>query len=501
MALRLKEKINSLTNTSKIASNVTIIIIFIAVLVTVGAASSYYAIQKKHYLNSNANSMMEVLFVHSQAALVTPLNDPSEANLIHSIEEINSELSQLGAVAVLLDTKTQQQYSQPFSEIGGVTGAEIPHSPNIPHDFVQQVINGSDKYFEIRKNGSEDTVIAGSKVLKVSAHGTEDSALVLLGYMPLDHADSDIRNLLKLLLITALISIVIASLIGYLFAQKLLRPLKELDLSPHNSDSKTPSYKDLSVADLVTKFNNNSRHLQKTLADLKTRDSDSRRFVADVAHELRTPIASMLALTDILAEEVDKMPEGAAEAATIINEEIRRLHSLTEDLLEISRHDAKTASLDLEKCQLRDVITNMLELRHWENDIEVSGHALAIVDRRRLDIVVANLVINALKHGEKPISIVISEDEHEACISVTNHGKTIPADELENLFKRFYKNDPSRNTDGSGLGLSIALSNMKLMRGTITATSEHQLTTFTAIIPKGSLTMEAAMKLKRDNET
>jgi two-component system sensor histidine kinase MtrB len=145
---------------------------------------------------------------------------------------------------------------------------------------------------------------------------------------------------------------------------------------------------------------------------------------------------------------------------------------LVEELMEVSRFDAGTAQLRLEEVEVSDAVRSCLRARGWLGQVELAApHETRLrVDRRRLDVIIANLVANALRHGEPPVRVDVSATPEHVWIAVTDHGRGLPDDVLPNVFGRFYKRDPARTrTPGSGLGLAIALENARLHGGDLTA--------------------------------
>ncbi|MCP9954751.1 sensor histidine kinase [Actinomadura madurae] len=159
------------------------------------------------------------------------------------------------------------------------------------------------------------------------------------------------------------------------------------------------------LADLARTFNGTADALERTVTELRAMEAASRRFVADVSHELRTPLTSMIAMTDVLAEEADPAEGGAA--ARLVAGETRRLGVLVEHLIEISRFDAGAAALVLDDVNVADAIDATLRARGWREELAVGGPADLFVrlDPRRFDVIVANLAGNALKHGRPPVSL------------------------------------------------------------------------------------------------
>ncbi|WP_131763973.1 sensor histidine kinase, partial [Actinomadura fibrosa] len=228
------------------------------------------------------------------------------------------------------------------------------------------------------------------------------------------------------------------------------------------------------LADLARTFNRTAEALERTVTDLRAMEAASRRFVADVSHELRTPLTSMVAMTDVLADEAGE--DGDGDAARLVAGETRRLGRLVEHLIEISRFDAGAAALVLDDVEVAGAVAGTLAARGWTGEVAVRGPADLVVraDPRRLDVIVANLAGNALKHGRPPVELRFAAEERAGVpgvtLSVADHGPGVPGDLLGAVFDRFVKAEAARSrSDGSGLGLSIAKENALLHGGTLEA--------------------------------
>jgi two-component system sensor histidine kinase MtrB len=261
-------------------------------------------------------------------------------------------------------------------------------------------------------------------------------------------------------------------------ARRVLRPVGDLaqaadrmatgDLSvrlePEGSDE---------IADVARSFNVMADNLDRSVSTLQQMESTARRFAADVSHELRTPLAAMTAVTDVLSAHTPGMGAEAARATHLVVREIGHLDRLVSDLIEISRFDAGTASLDAERVDVRAAITASLEIRGWRaEEVRVEAHPglTAHLDLRRFDVVVANLVGNAVKYGRPPVLVAAWRESEDLVVEVIDHGPGIAEQALPHLFERFYKADAARaRSDGSGLGLAIALENARLHGGDLQA--------------------------------
>ncbi|MEV7240084.1 HAMP domain-containing sensor histidine kinase [Streptomyces sp. NPDC093248] len=235
------------------------------------------------------------------------------------------------------------------------------------------------------------------------------------------------------------------------------------------------------LADLSRTFNNAAEALEKRVADMAARDESSRRFVADMSHELRTPLTAITAVTEVLEEELDadagSIDPMIEPAVRLVVSETRRLNDLVENLMEVTRFDAGTARLVLDDVDIADQITACIDARAWldavELDAERGRHAR--LDPRRLDVILANLIGNALKHGGSPVRVSVRIDGDDLVIAVRDHGPGIPEDVLPHVFDRFYKASASRpRSEGSGLGLSIAMENAHIHGGGITAANSPE---------------------------
>jgi two-component system sensor histidine kinase MtrB len=218
------------------------------------------------------------------------------------------------------------------------------------------------------------------------------------------------------------------------------------------------------------------------VGQLRRMEADARRFVADVSHELRTPLAAMTAVTDVLDEEAPQLGDDAGQAARLVSQETRKLTRLVEDLMEVSRFDAGAARLALDDIDVASAIGSTLRARGWLGRVEADLPAgvVARLDPRRLDVIVANLVGNALKHGAPPVQVRLWADHNWIDVRVMDSGPGLAPEVLPHVFDRFYKAEFARTrSEGSGLGLAIAWENARLhtsggLHGSLEATNRPE---------------------------
>nr|WP_225311489.1 HAMP domain-containing sensor histidine kinase [Microbispora cellulosiformans] len=225
------------------------------------------------------------------------------------------------------------------------------------------------------------------------------------------------------------------------------------------------------LAEVARTFNDTAAELERHVEQLRAMEADARRFVADVSHELRTPLAALAAVADVLDEEAAGLPEPAGRAARLVSRETLNLTALVNDLIEISRFDSGVAALALNEVDVAELVRATLRVRGWSELVrtELPVAVTAWLDPRRVDVVLANLVGNALRHGEPPVSVRLRADPHWIAVEVRDHGPGLDEAVLPHVFDRFYKASAARaRSEGSGLGLAIARENARLHQGDLT---------------------------------
>ncbi|KRV50762.1 histidine kinase [Wenjunlia vitaminophila] len=280
-------------------------------------------------------------------------------------------------------------------------------------------------------------------------------------------------------------ALALAVLLALLAARRVLQPVRRLREAARNMasgrlDTRLAVDGADELADLSSTFNDTAAALEASVAELRRMEARARRFAADVSHELRTPLAAMSAVTDVLDDSSESLDPDTATAVRLVSEETTKLARLVDDLMEISRFDAGAAALCLDDIDLAESVRRTLAARGWTDSVHAElpppGALRGRVDPRRLDVVVANLVANAFRHGAPPVRVRLSSagDAYSgastAVIEVVDAGPGIPPQVLPHIFDRFFKADPARGrTGGSGLGLAITAENVHLHGGTVHA--------------------------------
>jgi two-component system sensor histidine kinase MtrB len=237
------------------------------------------------------------------------------------------------------------------------------------------------------------------------------------------------------------------------------------------------------LARLATSFNDMAANLQEKIVQLEELSKVQRQFVSDVSHELRTPLTTIRIAADVLYDAREDFDPLTSRSAELLQSQLGRFEGLLADLLEISRYDAGAATLDAESIDVRELVlravgdTEDLAERKGSKIIQqLPGEAtMAEVDRRRVERILRNLLVNAVEHGEgKDIVVSVAADRDSVAIAVRDHGCGLRPGEAHMVFDRFWRADPARarTTGGTGLGLSISKEDARLHGGWLQAWGE-----------------------------
>ncbi|MFI0259222.1 ATP-binding protein [Streptomyces sp. NPDC017056] len=328
-------------------------------------------------------------------------------------------------------------------------------------------------------------LLIGMPVMQSQTENRVASPLSVYAQLPLYAEEANVEALVSAAQRGALPVLGLAVVPALLAARGVLRPVRGLrQAAGRIAEGKLETRLEVKgadeLADLSRTFNDMAAKLEESVADLRRMEANSRRFAADVSHELRTPLAAMTAVTDVLDEDADSLDPDTASAVRLISQETGKLARMVEDLMEVSRFDAGAAALHLDEVDVAETIRKTLQARAWQGRVgtELPDGVRARLDPRRLDVVVANLVGNALHHGGEPVRVLLRAPEPgdgRLVIQITDSGPGIDPEVLPHVFDRFYKADSARaRSEGSGLGLAIAMENVRLHGGTMHAANDPE---------------------------
>ena len=299
-----------------------------------------------------------------------------------------------------------------------------------------------------------------------------------------------LRRKALLLQILMLIVVFIASILisGALVRpfEVLSRDIREVKEGYSNEPISAPQY--IETIHIADAFNN-------VLGRMNALDQSRQEFVANVSHELKTPMTSMKVLAASLLSEEDVDPAVYREFLEDIDHEIDRENKIISDLLVLVKEDRSDTEMVVQRTDINELAESVMkrirpiaELRDIELTLVNKKEVFAEVDATRISQVMTNLVENAVKYNRVHGKVVMTVDaDHQYFeMSVMDNGIGIPEEAQGRIFERFYRVDKSRSREigGTGLGLSITKSSVLRHHGTITVSSkEGEGTTFVVRIP------------------
>ena len=233
------------------------------------------------------------------------------------------------------------------------------------------------------------------------------------------------------------------------------------------------------------------------ISELKKIDQIRKDFVANVSHELKTPLASISGFAETLMNENGENKETVNEFSRIIYEEAQRLKTMINSLLELSRLEADKSEVKFQPTDIDAVLRSALNLIQHQplpqtinlEYIPAAGKSVIESNADLIIQVISNLLDNAIKYSPEGSTVKMQMEELETNvrISVIDTGIGIPEQEQQRIFERFYRVDKarSRKTGGSGLGLAIAKHLLEKLDGSITVVSKPgEGSTFSIYLPK-----------------
>lgn len=316
--------------------------------------------------------------------------------------------------------------------------------------------------------------VAGEPALVVGGRPGDGPAFYFV--FPAKPIEDALAQLRIGLIVAALVAIALALATAGIVARGILRPVDSgstaaARIAAGDLSARLPAGGADEFARFAAEFNRMADSLAATVARLEASESQNRRFVADVSHELRTPMTALVAEASIIEAGLERLPPDARRAAELLVADVRRLRVLIDDLMELSRFDARAEQAELEPVDLGAAVRSIVASRLPSAELLLPGEPVVVdADVRRLDRIVGNLLDNARHHApDSPVTILVTREGDDAVVAVADRGPGVGADALRHLFDRFYKADASRHGGSSGLGLAIAAEHAALLGGELRA--------------------------------
>lgn len=451
---------------------------------------NYWTSQKTILLKENAKSVA----TSTSEVLGSWLRDNPQGSVVFICNNLTTVSEAIDADVFMCDANgkvivCKELLSNSF-EVADGGKCSIHDSYQIPQEVLEKVSDNG--YFERGKLDDmfPSTHLTAAYPVKVNGQiagyifAAEPISMSFKGY---------VLDIIRMFLFASLMALAIGFIIIYLFTVNLIRPLKEMskatkayatgDFSPRVAISGSDE-----LAELTSAFN-------RMASSLATQESSRRNFVANVSHELKTPMTTIGGFIDGILDGTIP-PEKEKYYLEIVSNETKRLSRLVTAMLNMSKIEAGELRLQPKPFDLcQEIFNTMLNFEQLieKKHIEVQGldtltQTVIHADRDMLHQVIYNLVDNAVKFTENgTIFVSVRQDAQNTAVAIRNTGTSgISSEELSRIFERFYKVDKSRSYDvkGAGLGLYICKTIIEMHGGTIRAHSDgNDFVEFSFTIP------------------
>lgn len=383
-----------------------------------------------------------------------------------------------------------------FTDLNGKTlvcsdaGSCVHTTYTVSADIIKEAC--SESYSEMGNLGGMYKTAYCTVSVPVVINGDEPIGVVFVSTSA-DSLAGLVRKMSRIVTVTALVTLLVSFVLVYAVTARLVRPLRQM-VAATRSFSKGDFTQRIAVSD-ENEIGELAQAFNSMAGDLAQLESTSRSFVANVSHELKTPMTTIIGFVEGIIDGTIP-PEQHERYLKIVLDEAKRLSVVVRSMLDIARIEAGEMKLSLKAFDINEVVCQALfpfEKKIEEKRLDVRGlltdeRIMVEADEDLIHQVVYNLIDNAVKFANENgyIEFRYTVEKSTVYISVINSGEGISEDECKHIFDRFYKTDKSRSRDkqGVGLGLHIVKSIIKLSNGDIIVRSRpNSDTEFTFTLP------------------
>mgnify|MGYP003364965546 CR=1 FL=1 len=429
----------------------------------------------------------------------------------NSLIEQSLRISSQNGNAVNFDTTTLENSEQLLqNQAVSTTIYSATNKVVFPASVYQQSIKQSDwkklknnqiihKVVDRRVRNKDGRVSpAMTEVMKPYFYNHKLVAVVVMGAFVSDintSVNQINRNLIRALLVSIVVAIVASYILARYYTSRINRLRKATNqVARGNYDVEMTSKNRDEIDDLINDFNGMAHSLKDSQEEIQRQEQRRREFMANASHEMRTPLTTINGLLEGLA--YDAIPEESKEESIdLMRSETSRLIRLVNENLDYEKIRSNQISLNLHEFNAVDALHNIVEqLKQKADD---SGDALELQEPKEIPVyadydrfvqIMFNITQNAIQFThDGTITISAQRGYEETIVKVADTGMGMSDEQLQNIWERYYKADPSRKNTKygeSGLGLSIVHQLVQLHHGKISVTSKENVgTTFTVIFP------------------
>jgi signal transduction histidine kinase len=462
------------------SAGVALAAVLIVTLTTLAAVSLAFRTYQARQLDSEASRTALTL---GQGHYFTDPNSVSRLATLARKRQGTTDIWIMDAAGSLLvqpDLATRQGESAQIEQdkstvLQALTGAlaqEQPSNGSLTDAFFSPIGQRLYSVAPVYLNGNPESVVVGAIAISTPPRDTQAAYAVFQSAVT------------RIALVSAGAAVLLAVLAALLFSRRLTRPLARLTaatarMAGGDYATRVKVRAPDELVRLASSFNEMAAALEHDVSELARQERLRRELVANVSHELATPLTAISGFTEALLDGVVHRPDEREETVRLIAREAARLRRLVDQLRQVALYEAGTKALDRAPVQVGALAEQTLDVLAPElarKQVHAANHLppnlpSVYADADRLTEILLNLLDNALRHvppGGR-IEVAGGLEGHLVRVSIADNGPGIAPQDRGRVFDRFYRADPSRSstTGGSGLGLAIVRSLVEAHGGTI----------------------------------
>lgn len=319
---------------------------------------------------------------------------------------------------------------------------------------------GGAAYMTFESEDESQRVLACGSVL----HASDKEDMIVYIFSPLWPVSSTIQILAHQLLLVTIISLILACVISFYLSNRITRPIRRINRSAKRLAA--GEYGIVFRGGHYTELNDLADTLTGASIELEKADLMQKDLIANVSHDLRTPLTMIKSYAEMIRDISGDDPEKREKHLQVIIDETDRLNNLVGDLLSATKIQSGKDTLEKERFSLSDSVRSIVETYRVKElgegytiDLNCPSDFMVLADEEKIKQVVSNLISNAVKFcGEdKTVIVSLKKQGRQVRVSVEDHGCGIAAEDLDHIWERYYRasSNTVRAVEGSGLGLSI----------------------------------------------
>lgn len=388
----------------------------------------------------------------------------------HLLDYLNSAEKNLGTEIYVVDRNGYM--------IAGEQNNEMHEGELIDPEDIEEMQQGKTNIRQGKSHSFDE------KALWVTTPVIDNNKVIggIILYSPIIGIKQATEKVRNLFIYSALVSTLFSAIVVHFMAKYVTSPLRQMNkvakkIAQGDFSERVVTKQDDEIGDLSEAFNYMASQIER-------QERMRRDFVADVSHELKSPLTNIQGFVEALADGKDKNEQDRIRYLGIVHKETLRLIRLVNELLDLSRIDAGGIEFEKNPVNIINIIKSsvlkimpVIKENHREVEVNLPKVPLMVVGNHdRLEQVILNLIDNANRYSPpgRKIAITVEQKNNEVEVFVIDNGKGIPGEELPMIWERFYKVDKSRcrETGGTGLGLAIVKQIIESFGGKVMAESE-----------------------------